>query len=432
MCTACASATATPTAPANADPDEAVQVDAESEPATALAKRFETWNEAPAAQRDLDELQLVAAAALRLETCEGECVSFFVHLGTALRKAADSVRAHDPERATTLMETKLRTEMMIELHQLAVLTAGRLIDTGGDLELARRALDDALRWEAGLEYDEKTGARTTAEEFEVFRRRYRAMTLANLASLAIRKTRFDEAIARIDAAEAAGHRSLRSHQERARAVSALAGGVPDPATRRAAADACFGDFVDQPACLSLFDVEAPEPGPGKARRKAAIAVARRRVLEKEAPTQDALEATRPAQNYAEQHGLDQRPTLVAVASKYCKPCKDDPEELTQAAQACPEARLLLLWETDDGEAPTSNAENLEIVAVDERTSQPPTGYPHHAVFSGGEVMFAGSGASLDGWWRFMFQLEAAGAKCKVPAYPRPSTRTGWGAHASPG
>lgn len=433
LCTACASANATTTEPADADAEETVKVDAESDDAAAaLGERFDAWKARPASQRDVAELEALAVVALGLDTCEGECVSLVLQVGAALQSAANSVRADAPERANTLIETKLRTEMMIAIHQLAIITAGDLIDARADLALARQALDDALSWEADLEYDEKTYSRMSAEEFETFRRRYRAMAQANLASLAIAESRFEDAIAWIDVAEDSGHRSLRSHQERARATSALTGAVPDAATRRAAADACFADLVDQPGCLTLFDVETEEPTPGKARRNAAIAAARRRVLEREAPSEGVLRATRPAQAYAAQHALDDRPTLVAVASKYCKPCKDDPKELAQAAQACPDARLLLLWETDDGEAPDSGAENLEVVAVDEEASQPPTGYPHHAVYSGGEVVFAGSGASLDGWWRFMFELEAAGAKCEVPAYPQPSSRTGWGSHASSG
>lgn len=399
---------------------------------TALMKRFEAWKSAPAKRRNTDELEAVATAALGLDSCEDECVDFVLHVGMALEAAADAVRADDPAWATSLLETKLRTEMMTGIHEMALMTASEIIDARGDLDLARRALEDVLRWESGLEYDEKVSDRFSRAALEKRRRFYRSMGHAALASLAIGESRFEDAIVELDAAAAAGHRSLRSHQERARALSALAGGLPDAATRRAAADACFADFVDQPGCLLLFDVKTPPPPPDDARREAAIEAARRRTLDEDARTDDALRVTRPAVAYADQHGLDDRPTLVAVGSKYCKPCKDEPEELAEVAAACPGARLLLMWETDDGEAPVSHAENLEIVAVDEAASQPSTGYPHHAVFSGGEVVYAGNGASLDGWWRFMFELEAAGAACSVPAYPNPSGRTGWGTHASPG
>lgn len=432
LCSACAPSASETTKPADTEPNEAVQTDKEAGLADAIKTRLETWQAAPVAQRDVAELEAMAAAALGLAECEGECLSVVLRVGTALEEQATRLRDDEPERATALLESKLRIEMRTASHELAIRTAGDLIDVRGDLALVRKALEDVLAWEAGLEYDEKTSARFDREQFEKGRRHYRAMAEANMASLAIAESRFEDAITRLDAAEAAGHRSLRSHQERARAVSALAGGVPDASTRQAAADACFADFVDQPACLRLFDTKVAEPAPDRARRKAAIEAARSRVLEEESPTEDSTKTTRPAQAYAQQHALDERPTVVAVASKYCKPCKEDPEELAEAAKACPDARLLLMWETDDGEAPKSTAKNLEIVAVNEEASQPATGYPHHAVFSEGELVFAGSGASLDGWWRFMFELEAAGAKCKVPAFPKPSGRTGWGSHASQG
>ncbi len=71
LCSACASSASETTKPADTESNEAVQTDKEAGPSEAIKQRFEAWRAVPGAQRDVAELEAMAAAALALAECEG-------------------------------------------------------------------------------------------------------------------------------------------------------------------------------------------------------------------------------------------------------------------------------------------------------------------------------------------------------------------------